>query len=132
MTAYRLSPGGRLHECDHATCRPVVVIDPDDTEAVERLHRLYLDERNGWQRRTHDGSGSALGFLTAALREFAAPTPPKPDEPQGLGAVVLDEHGRHWVRTNHGPTPWYLPNFGAAAWTSVHAVGEPLNEGVTP
>lgn len=62
---------------------PLVVIDPEDHEQVDRLLSLYYNGVNG-------------GYVTealkdrfqTALREFANPTPPKPDEPTGLGAVV--------------------------------------------
>ena len=39
-----------------------------------------------------------INALQAALRSLV--TPPKPDEPQGLGAVVEDAEGRRWVRVN--------------------------------
>ena len=61
--------------------RPVVVIDAEDGEAVERHWRM---------------AGQSLPSFRAALREYANPTPPKPDEPQGLGAVVEDEQGLRW------------------------------------
>jgi hypothetical protein len=52
--------------------------------------------------------------MQAALREFANPRDPKPDEPQGLGAVVQREDGIRWVRGERG-------------WTNLDAQGRFLN-----
>lgn len=70
------------YECEF---RPLVVIDPEDREAVERLAD-YLD------------SAYSLEYAQQRLREYANPKPPRPDEPQGLGAVVEDEDGYLYVR----------------------------------
>lgn len=50
--------------------RPLVVIDPEDREQVERLSEMVADEivRNGLKPRD---------AMQAALREYANPTPPK-------------------------------------------------------
>jgi hypothetical protein len=95
-----LMPGDVLHvhysdgDWDLATdaIRPLVVIDPEDREQVERLVDSIL--QHGYEFR--DGGTSDLA---AALREFASPTPPKPDEPTGLGAVVEDAQGALHVLT---------------------------------
>ena len=71
---------------------PLVVIDPEDREQVERLAECYLSN-----------VGLAIGLPLAskriahALREFADPKPPKPEEPLGLGAIVLDVKGDRWA-----------------------------------
>jgi hypothetical protein len=90
--------------------RPLVVIDPEDREAVERLADLFFAALYPEMKNTpgHDD----LTAMQAALREFTNPTPPKPDEPQGLGAVVEDEHGNRWIRTDPeapGWTEWDAP-----------------------
>jgi hypothetical protein len=76
--------------------RPLVVIDPEDREQVERLSvALGGDHYYG-----------STGILQAALREFANPKPP---EPTGLGAVVEDARGVRWVRTESAKgitNPW--------------------------
>jgi hypothetical protein len=79
----------------HVSARPLVVIDPDDAEAVERLCASFLmgDE------------GTSIGNVTdlqAALREFANPTPPKPAEPTELGAVVEDASQVEFVHLGSG------------------------------
>lgn len=68
--------------------RPLVVIDPEDSEQVERLWSAWRDLAPD-HRLAQDN-------LQAALRVFANPKPPKPDEPLGLGAVVEDDRGRKW------------------------------------
>jgi hypothetical protein len=83
--------------------RRLVVIDAEDREQVERL----LSSLWG-----HATTGcDYIPVMQAALREFANPTPPKPDEPTGLGAVVEDRHGLLWTRVESGEAitrnPWY-------------------------
>ncbi len=84
--------------------RALVVIDAEDREQVERLAMLLVREKATLSDRGVWHSG-----LAAALREFASPTPPKPDEPLGLGAVVEDTKGEKWIRVNIEadlPRPW--------------------------
>lgn len=102
--------------------RPLVVIDPEDREQVERLI-LALPDAADW------GFASANNYdhpddlavvegifepFQTALREFANPKPPKPEEPTGLGAVVEDSDGERWIRTSTPEDdaddlnkPWY-------------------------
>lgn len=87
---------------DILEARPLVVIDPEDREQVERL--ADLNERatpEGWVSPT-----DATNAMQAALREFADPTPPKPDEPTGLGAVIEDANGDLWVRLRPAEWQW--------------------------
>lgn len=77
--------------------RPLVVIDPEDREQVEAFTHLFLAHYWGDEHPTHTDAGQA------ALREFANPTPPRPDEPTGLGAVVEDAEGAKWVRGSSMP-----------------------------
>lgn len=105
----------------HPTARPLVVIDPEDREAVERLA-------------TSLGSGSHLlwgvEYVQERLREFANPKPPKPDEPTGLGAVVEDEEGRRYTRYDSSDVqPWWWDGKGSEApvvrryhWDDISAV----------
>ena len=74
--------------------RPLAVIDPEDREQVRAIaDAAYPEGRANTNR------------LQAALREFANPTPPKPEEPTGLGAVVEDASGVRHVRTFAGSAP---------------------------
>jgi hypothetical protein len=70
------------HEVEIA--RPLVVIDPEDREQIDRLVRAF------WDANTDDGDAD-LDYMQAALRSLV--TDPKPDEPQGLGAVVKARAG---------------------------------------
>lgn len=88
---------------DNYGFRPLVVIDPDDREQVERLVSL--------QTAAEVGNGMSFAdALQAALREFADPKPPRPSEPTGLGAVIEDDKGDRWVRVGGNldgiPRPW--------------------------
>src|SRR5690606_10195009 len=92
------SPSGAPYD-PLLTARPLVVIDPDDRAQVERLWDLF-------------GAAKAYGpdALQAALRELANPTPPKPDEPTGLGAVVETPGGRYVRSDVETCNPWRGPN----------------------
>lgn len=80
--------------------RALVVIDPEDWESAKRLTQLMFEVAHPFDGRIAD--------TQAALREFANPTPPKPEEPLGLGAVIEDAEGRKWVRDLQGraSSPW--------------------------
>ncbi len=86
-------PKGTFYDL-HLSARPLVVIDPEDREHVERLVRA-LDS----QRTLSDWSsllGPAVETTQDALRSLI--TPPRPPEPQGLGAVVETADGERYVR----------------------------------
>lgn len=118
--------------------RRVVVIDPEDAEQVERLRSLTLQAFRDQDRTMGPLDDPLLiDLLHAALREFAAPTPPKPEEPQGLGAVVEDAEGKKWVRVDgRGSTPWTQSDAGMdgiAKWCKYAGIDalRVLSEGVT-
>jgi hypothetical protein len=107
---------------------PFVVIDPEDHDAVARLLGLLIQHTSGpgvlWEMKYADAQ--------QALREFADPKPPKPDEPTGLGAVVEDAEGDLWVRCDaedHGS--WRRANDDALwrDYLSIDAV-RVLSEGI--
>ena len=105
--------------------RRLVVIDPEDREQVERLELIYLSDE-------HDECIDTVECMQAALREFANPKPPKPEEPTGLGAVVEDDEGSKWVRVE-SRTGWWWRNSdgGTRRWDDIDAV-RVLGEGVQP
>ncbi len=74
------------YRADIDDIRPLVVIDPEDREQVERFRDLA--SRFADDVPYSDGEGAYTTAMQAALREFASPTPPRPAEPLGLGAVV--------------------------------------------
>lgn len=119
-------PGGSHSDGPEVTARPLVVIDPEDANAVSRLIACLL--RHGYEF-------SRKADLTAALREFATPKPPKPEEPTGLGAVVEDADGALWTRVERGEAetrnPWYPatdPMMQPAEYADIDAV-RVLSEG---
>lgn len=100
------------------TLRRLAIIDPEDAEQVSRLAHLI------WP----PGGPLTQNRLSDALREFANPTPPKPDEPTGLGAVVEDAEGNRWVRDEAAsvettPRSWYRRGEGGCReWRHITAV----------
>ncbi|WP_182377858.1 hypothetical protein [Nocardioides sp. WS12] len=90
--------------------RTLVVIDPEDREQVEQLHSFREDAIHDEIARV--GSAQTVDALQAALREFANPTPPKPEEPTGLGAVV--EATAEWEDGKGvGPLKWAASEDGS-------------------
>jgi hypothetical protein len=75
--------------------RRLLVIDPESGEQIERLLLAY------WENVTEPFVLSVeqkVAGLQSALRAMLEPPkPPKPDEPIGLGAVVVDGDGRRWT-----------------------------------
>lgn len=76
--------------------RPLVVIDPESREQVERL-AARIDLRCMGMLPTADEYADAVG---AALRSLVAP--PKPDEPTSMSARVIDASGAEWARSGRG------------------------------
>lgn len=103
-------------QTDPRDARPLVVIDPDDTEAVERLTDAFTRHNYG-----------DVEAMQAALREFANPTPPKPDEPKGLGAVVVAGDGRGWI--HHGRGRWMRDDATVLGWADLDVL-RVVSEGV--
>jgi hypothetical protein len=95
--------------------RPLVVIDPEDREQVERLG---------------GGTGHVnVNWLQDRLRAFADP---KPEEPTGLGAVVECDDGATFVRVGLTiANPWVRAGFGTYhRWSEIDATACVLSEGV--
>jgi hypothetical protein len=95
-----LNVDGKAHFSDEGSgrghvARPLVVIDPEDRQQVERL-QVVMWQAHGTHEVMRDQLPHVADVLQSALREFADP---KPDEPTGLGAVVESEDGRRWVRS---------------------------------
>ena len=68
----------------------LVVIDPEDAEQVERLIAEYLRDYDGTHTVPHSDE---ITSMMVALRRFANPTPPKPEEPRTLFSQVEDADG---------------------------------------
>lgn len=131
---YFRDPAGHVYREDFRpsvnNLHPVAVIAPEDREQVERLWQTWRDLAPD-HRLAQDN-------LQAALREFANPTPLKPEEPMGLGAVVEDADGKKWFRmalenqTWPGEV-WQEQYDNADRWSQWQdiAVARILSEGVT-
>ena len=132
LTSWVAASGERLNP--YLVPRPLVVIDPEDREQVERL----LASLQGMSFSTW--ACGAFTCLQGALRDLADPTPPKPEEPTGLGAVVRDIEGRRWTRydTKGDRQPWWCDGAGPEVLIERRfpyadiAAAEVLSEGVTP
>lgn len=77
--------------------RPLVVIDPEDREQMRRIAECAADG---------DAAEWRVDMWQRYFRSLANPTPPKPDEPTGLGAVVeatcgCDGEPQPFVRNEH-------------------------------
>ena len=141
--ARRGDPGCGLRRDDQVgDLRPLVVIDPEDREAVERLRDAFNEAAEASdpdyyaRAEEYESDEEEMGIWLAALREFVNPAPPKPPEPTGLGAVVEDAEGRIWVRRSlvPGDLPWDLARDREASgfgWSQIAAV-RVLSEGVQP
>jgi hypothetical protein len=120
----------RYAECDHYGCKPVIVIDLTSHEQIEGLRDALDDEIPTYVGRS---------AVDRALLRFATPTPPKPDEPMGLGAVVEDAEGYRYVRSYDDEgieRPWHVIDraankpLGWWRWDDI-AVVRVLSEGVS-
>lgn len=103
--------------------RPLVVIDPEDREQVERLWQAWRD--------LAPDHCLAQDNMQDALRSLIAD--PKPAEPMGLGAVVEDADGCQFVRRaiDWTDSPWVPARAaGFYEWADIAAV-KVLHEGVT-
>jgi hypothetical protein len=102
--------------------RPLVVIDPEDREQVERLHLAYATT----------AKANRVDAMQAALREFADPKPPKPEEPCGWGAVVEASDGWYWTLIAPDSKKW--ANYGAGGYRTYDEIDvvRIVGEGVTP
>lgn len=116
--------------------RPVVLIDPEDPAAVERLAARIRLNGGGHPYATLSAEQcrTEVKALQAALRMYT--TAPKPDEPQGLGAVVEDASGTKWLRHDSVPIRRCWLNTDDCdvqyrAYDEITAV-RVLSEGVTP
>ena len=106
--------------------RPLVVIDAEDREQVERLRDL-MD--TAWSEQTSDhgfvpiaqGKGQRGNALQAALRKFANPKP-KPPEPTVGGSQVRESDGTVWTRVEGQPEKPWVYGCSDAAYSALDVV----------
>lgn len=106
--------------------RPLAVIDFEDREQAERLVQAL--KRAYWGDDASKVSSSLVNAMQAALREFADPKPPRPEEPVAVGALVTDHDGEMWVRHVRGE--WAClhsaPGKDVRTWAELVAQYSPL------
>lgn len=114
---------GDLRDSDIEDVRPLVVIDPEDREQVERLV-----EAMGYSI----GTGARVDDTQEALRSLAQP---EPDEPMNDGALVeCNYDGKHGRAVRLGGSWTFYGEAlrdGGAIYGEFTAV-RVLSEGVTP
>lgn len=100
--------------------RPLVVLDLDGWDVGQLIEALSAP------------ICATIGSRFVADQIEAQTRPPKPPEPQGLGAVVEDSDGQLWVRAGDdgGPNPW-CEGIDWEPWDRIRAV-RVLSEGVIP
>ena len=99
--------------------RPLVVLDPESDEDVQRLVDAYCAQIYNPNRHVIEPR------MRAAIRSLVTKPKPKPPEPMGLGAVVVDRDGRHWVRASHGGARrvWHCAETSAwGKWADIDAI----------
>lgn len=124
--------------------RPLVVVDPvditgpeetDDADPIAEIANCL--ERLAEAEGANAINGSYRGKIAArlGLRFKAVLSPPRPDEPTGLGAVVEDAHGVLYVRVaqdDRGYPDWKPSHsMDRMTWLNVAAV-KVLSDGVQP
>lgn len=110
--------------------RLLVVIDPEDAEQVNRLADAFCAARWSHMPGSDECDPLTRSAMREALSEYLRPTPPRPDEPQGLGAVVEDAKGLNWIRIHPGGPAWVNGYQRWAEWSEVDAV-RVVSPGVT-
>lgn len=110
--------GSRFATMTSLTARPLIVIDPEDREAVERLTEVYKTEfyrgKSYEPQPSAESTAQRTDAMQAALRSLL--TPERPDEPTLPGALVRERDQRVvWVRTTLGARP------GEKSWRVAHA-----------
>ncbi len=114
-----------------------LVIDPEDREQVERLVSELRQRGIGQMLMTREQSqsGSVDEVMAEHVRNALTDlvTPPKPDEPWGLGAVVATEADGDYIRVSvEISNPWRNVQTGVQRhWDGVAAT-RTLSEGVQP
>lgn len=130
---------GRLSDPNVAYARPIVVIDPEQREQVERLRDFVDAAHRDHGSQYVDGKGARGNALQTALREYAEPKP-QIEEPTGIGAVVETEAHVLCVRVGDTEFPWVkasAPGENSYQWDGYGglpggAAIRVLSEGVQP
>ena len=133
--------GAPAHRQDRVEeeARPLVVIDPEDREQVDRLAKAMheSDHIASWHDLHNETRSQIKDAMQAALRSLVEP--PRPEEPTGHMAVIEDRKGDRWVnwrdprRSGHHERPWVNTHDSEDArdYADIDVV-RVLSEGVQP
>ena len=127
-------PNGYLTDDSVTDVRPLVVLDLNETQLRVVVRRLLSAAAEDDAADSHPGRGltTSNAYRKAATQIETQMGPPKPQEPQGLGAVVEDVAGDYWVRTGERFRKCTGPGRGSfRPYYEIDAV-RVLSEGVTP
>jgi hypothetical protein len=97
----KFGAGGAYDHIGGFEVRPLLVLDPEDAEGVARLAEALRNVSGNLPIYADD--------VASALRSLLDP---KPEEPKGHFAVVVDRNGVRWVNwrdprvTRHHERPW--------------------------
>lgn len=119
------------------SARPLVVIDPENREQLERIarttHVALTGDVPAWS--TLSGKDQVRRMDALAMALDAELKPSKPEEPMGAGATVEDDRGDWWIRVARGAdgAVWHLSGFPEvrAPYADINAV-RVLSDGVQP
>lgn len=109
-------------DVDVSDVRPLIVLDIGQNDGA--VLARYL--------RSHVADIDSATLHSLADQIEAQTRPPKPSEPAGLGAVVVDRDGHRWVRIDSidgSSHPWESLQLGIREYADIDAV-EVLSEGV--
>lgn len=119
--------------------RALVVIDPEDRSQVDKLMAWYRLNFGGYESVNAKSVEASIDAMQAALRSLVPQ--PKPDEPAGLGAVVVDQNDITYVLAGRLSSEGFeLPDKWRAIdgpivgdWKNWHQIDvkQVLSEGVT-
>lgn len=98
--------------------RPLLLIDPEDREQVERLTGALVHAGSGRNDTNH------WREVQTALRSLVQPPTP---EPTGLGAVVVSDDKPFTRMARQGETPWIGEGGLRFSWAQVVHIG-PVEE----
>jgi hypothetical protein len=107
--------------------RPLVVLDlPDPAVTLTALRAEIAGMAHGPIRRALEGLANQIGAQTR---------PPRPPEPTGWGAVVVDGQGRRWrLGQSAGDRCWWGQGHkvGVARWSDIPGPVRVLWDGTDP
>ena len=126
-----LTVDGTLYDDQVTDIRPIMVLDPEDREQCKavfdaqwRAVDIIRDQQGG------GGGVDLVDALQMGLGLLLNPSPPKPAEPKGLGAVV-ETPGGLYVRSDvETCNPWRGPNGIPFEWDDLDGPVRVLSEGV--